>query len=521
AAVAAVWVQVGIGLWLLVAPRGRWSQVAGIVSVGWGLVVWVFGEAFGEIFAPGLTFLFGAPGAVLFYCLAGGLVALPERVWSRRRTGRLVLVVMGCFFLGMAVLQAWPGRGFWQGELHGHASGALVSMVDSMAQTSQPPVLAGWLRAFGSFDAAHGFAVNLLVVVILAAIGLGLCSGRVRLLQVAVLTTCVFCILDWVLVEDLGFFGGLGTDPNSMIPIALVVVGAYLACTHPGVATAPEATAHEATAVAATAVTATPAVAPAGMAATATPATATPALSPPVSPADSPGGVRGLFARAKRNPAYTLRALAAAAALAVTLLGAAPMAVASTDPHADAIITEATNGTPQATDVPASGFDLTDQSGRAVSLASLRGKTVALTFLDPVCSTECPIIGAEFRQADLRLGPAASHVEFVAIVANPLYRSRFFTDAFDDENDLAHLANWLYLTGSVAALNRVWEAYGVQITVSPAGAMVDHSDIAYVIDAHGRERYVLSAGPGAGTSVTESSFAGLLDQEINSARSES
>ncbi len=41
--------------------------MAGLVSVGWGLIVWAFGEAFGGIFAPGLSFLFGAPGAVIFY----------------------------------------------------------------------------------------------------------------------------------------------------------------------------------------------------------------------------------------------------------------------------------------------------------------------------------------------------------------------------------------------------------------------------------------------------------------------
>ena len=33
----------------------------------WGLVVWVFGESFGGIFAPGLTWLFGAPGAAALY----------------------------------------------------------------------------------------------------------------------------------------------------------------------------------------------------------------------------------------------------------------------------------------------------------------------------------------------------------------------------------------------------------------------------------------------------------------------
>ena len=72
AGASAVWIQVGIGIWLLVAARGPLSRLAGLASVGWGLVVWVFGEAFGGIFAPGLTWLFGAPGAVLIYAVAGG-----------------------------------------------------------------------------------------------------------------------------------------------------------------------------------------------------------------------------------------------------------------------------------------------------------------------------------------------------------------------------------------------------------------------------------------------------------------
>ncbi len=120
---AAVWIQIGIGLWLLAAPRGDWSRLGGVASVGWGLIVWIFGEAFGGIFAPGLTWLFGAPGAVLFYCLAGVLIALPERYWATPRLGRVILRVMGLFFVGMAVLQAWPGRGFWQGQAR-HAATA-------------------------------------------------------------------------------------------------------------------------------------------------------------------------------------------------------------------------------------------------------------------------------------------------------------------------------------------------------------------------------------------------------------
>src|SRR5215469_917668 len=172
AGAAAVWIKVGIGIWLLAAVRGNWSRLAGLASVAWGLVVWVFGESFGGIFAPGLTWLFGAPGAVLFYCVAGILIALPERRWRTPQLGRAVLAVLGVFFIGMAVLQAWPGRGFWQGTLHG-GKGTLAAMVSSMASTPQPRVLAAWVGSFASFTAVQGFAVNLFVVIALAALGTG------------------------------------------------------------------------------------------------------------------------------------------------------------------------------------------------------------------------------------------------------------------------------------------------------------------------------------------------------------
>ena len=178
AAAASVWIQIGLGLWLLVAPRGLWSRFGGLASVGWGLVVWVFGESFGGIFAPGLTWLFGAPGAVLIYCLAGMLVALPDRRWATPRTGRFILATSGIYFIGMAVLQAWPGRGFWQGRLPAtNHVGTLAGMVNQMAQTPQPGFLASWVSSFGRFDTAHGWAVNLVVVILLGGIGVALCTG--------------------------------------------------------------------------------------------------------------------------------------------------------------------------------------------------------------------------------------------------------------------------------------------------------------------------------------------------------
>jgi cytochrome oxidase Cu insertion factor (SCO1/SenC/PrrC family) len=498
AASAAVWIQIGVGIWLLTAAQGPWSRLGGLASAGWGLVVWAFGEAFGGIFAPGLTWLFGAPGAAVLYCVAGALVALPERAWLGQRLGRLVVAAMGLFLTGMAVLQAWPGRGFWQGTVSRKPSGLAV-MVKQMSQTSQPHFLSSLVSGFATFTAGHAFAVNLTAVIVLAAVGVALLSGQPRLLRPAVVVLAVACLADWVLIEDFGFFGGLGTDPNSMIPMALVAISGFLALTTPAAATA------EAPAVA---------TAEAPAVATAEPAVAEPAVAEPaVVAAAAEPPVRGWRERLRPGRlahvlgAASPRTIAAIGALGVAALGAVPMVAASASTSADPIIAEALDGSSAPLDFSAPAFHLTDQQGQPVSLASLRGKVVLLTFLDPVCTSDCPLIAQEFRQADQMLGASARQVELVAIVANPLYYQRDYTLAFDRQEHLAGLPNWRYLTGTLPQLRQVWQQYAIAAQILPGGGMVAHSDVAYVIDSAGRTRRELNFDPGPGTASSQASFA--------------
>jgi cytochrome oxidase Cu insertion factor (SCO1/SenC/PrrC family) len=471
AGAAAVWIQAGIGIWMLTAVRGPWSRLAGLVSVAWGLVVWVFGESFGGIFAPGLTWLFGAPGAALIYCAAGALIALPERAWRTRRLGRLILAGTGLFLAAMAVLQAWPGRGFWQGSSRGRA-GTLTGMVQSMAATPQPRFLSAWVSGFGSLDAAHGFAVNLVVVAALAVIGAVFLSGQPRLIRPALIAFTVLCLADWVLIEDLGFLGGLGTDPNSMLPMALLAIAGYLALTR------------------------------------------APAAEPePASVAASPASWRDrlqVTAAARSLAGASIGSVASAGAVGVIILGAAPMAAAQASPVADTILARAIDGSSNQVNYRAPAFSLTSQHGQAVTLASLRGKVVLLTFLDPVCTSDCPLEAQEFRQAGQLLGAAWRHVELVAVVANPVDYQLGYTRAFDRQEGLAGVPNWLYLTGTLPRLRQVWRNYGIAAQVEPAGSMIGHSEVAYVIDQAGHVRQEMDFNPGPGTASTRSSFAAEL-----------
>ena len=58
------------------------------------------------------------------------------------------------------------------------------------------------------------------------------------------------------------------------------------------------------------------------------------------------------------------------------------------------------------------------------------------------------------KETGALLGPADKDVELVAVVANPTYRSTAFTQAFDREEGLNTVPNWLYLTGSLSQLSR-------------------------------------------------------------------
>ncbi len=493
AGAAAVWIQIGIGIWMVAAPRGAMTRLAGLAGAGWALVVWVFGESFGGIFAPGLTWLTGAPGAAAVYVAAGLLVALPESAWQSPRLGRLILGGLGLFLAGMAVLQAWPGRGSWQGISNGQPGG-LAAMAQSMSLTPQPGFLSGWLFAFGAFDEAHGFAVNMMAVIALGAIGAAFLSGRPRLIRLALPGFGVLCLAVWVLVQDLGFLGGLGTDPNSMIPFMLLAGAGYLALTRVPAAVTPVRRAAAVTPAAPV----TP-VTSAGPAAPAAPVTSA-----------APGRSRFRPVALHRYAATAgSRSVTALGGAALMVLGAAPLAVAQASPNADPILAESIAGPAVPLDYPAPGFALTDQHGRTVTLASLRGKVVLLSFFDPVCTAGCPPIGPEFRKAAALLGGSAHQVELVGIVLSPVYRPVRTLRAFDRREGLAQVPGWLYLTGTLSRLHQVWHGYGITAQ-DLTGAAALHTEEAFVIDAAGRVRQKFSTSPGPGTAAIRSSFAVLF-----------
>ena len=132
----------------------------------------------------------------------------------------------------------------------------------------------------------------------------------------------------------------------------------------------------------------------------------------------------------------------------------------------------------------ARGAELTglrDEDGRPVSLASLRGQPVVVTFLYTRCEDSCPVIADQVRGA---LDELDEDVPAVAVSVDPQGDTPARAKRFLVEHQL--LGRMSYLTGDAGALRRQWRAYGIQPQAVKEGE--DHSVYVVLLDGQGRQR---------------------------------
>ena len=149
----------------------------------------------------------------------------------------------------------------------------------------------------------------------------------------------------------------------------------------------------------------------------------------------------------------------------------------------------------------------------SLSLSSLRSKVVVLVFLDPVCTSECPIQAQELKLAAGRLGHP-SDVAFVAVNANPHYSSPASSRAFIESEGLGGWRELLFLTGSPAELRKVWSDYGVTVSRIGPGGMELHSEPIFIIAPGGRltSTWLLGSGESPGSVEGQSTVTEVVAQ---------
>jgi cytochrome oxidase Cu insertion factor (SCO1/SenC/PrrC family) len=443
-----VCIELGLGLLLLLGGRGLLARSALWASVLWSAPVWVGGQFFGGMLGAGASWLTGAPGAVWVYNLAAALLLVRWDWWGSGRAMKLTRRAVGVWLLAAAMLQALPWEGNWSGP-------GLSAPFDSGTHTGQPAVFLAPITAMAQLAQSHPVAVNAAVLVILVSIGAGLLLSSASVFVAGGIT---LCLATWWLAQDFGVLGGLATDPNTALPLAVVLAAGWPRWPSP----------------------------------------------------DAAGGrfTRGLAPLAHSLPVRTgLTTVGFGAVFAVpvlllgTLLG---------PPDASAVVADSSGGVMAVPHRLAPEFTLTDQSGTTISMSRLRGTLTLVTFLDPVCSDDCPIIANQIAAADRALGPLARRVQIVAVDTNPVFHRVEDVQAFTRSHGLGDLHNWHFLAGEPGKLGDVLAAYSIVVQV-PAVGMIAHGEGIYFVSPDGTKAAYL--GDGANPELSQG-YSTLIEQEI-------
>jgi cytochrome oxidase Cu insertion factor (SCO1/SenC/PrrC family) len=449
-AVATVFIQIGLGVTILAGGDSGIGKFGLWASIAWGLFVWVGGEALGGMLISGTTELMGAPGAVLVYVAAAALLLAPLRIWESGRAYRGIRIGVGAVLLLGALLQAIPREGFWTGR-------GLSAMFLAMGHIPQPGFLSAPVLAVAHLAQAQPILLNSLFILVMAGLGAGLISGRApKRWTVAVLA---WLAITWWIGQDFGALGSkTATDPNLSPLLAVMLVCAW-------VGTRSE---------------------------------------PAVNRVEVVSGQGTGFRRT-----VAIGGLLALGVAAVPVLLGLPVATAQS------ATIEALNtggGLDPVSNQTLPDLTLLNQAGRLVDLRQWSNKAVVLTFLDPVCYYQCPIMAEQIEAADHRLGALAKDVEFVAVVANPIYRSESEVRAFDSTTLLNRLPNWQYLTGTLPQLERVWSDFSLPIEI-PRLQMVDHPTVLYFVKPGGQE-VSLAQDTALSQASLITSYASLIDEQL-------
>jgi len=124
-------------------------------------------------------------------------------------------------------------------------------------------------------------------------------------------------------------------------------------------------------------------------------------------------------------------------------------------------------------------FSLTDQDGNRISMRSLRGRPVIVTFLYTTCEDTCPTQVQQVKGAFAELG---EDVPAVAVAVDPPRDTPRRARAFLSEQRMT--GRMTFALGTRAQLEPVWDGFAVQ----PQSEDLEHTGRFVLVDARGRQR---------------------------------
>lgn len=131
-------------------------------------------------------------------------------------------------------------------------------------------------------------------------------------------------------------------------------------------------------------------------------------------------------------------------------------------------------------------IELTDQYGKKVDLAKLKGRSVLVTFLYTHCTDLCPIVAGKLHTAYAHLKKAERPL-VLAVSVDPSHDSPASAAAFNKRHRTVGEIDWLL--GSQAELEKTWNAWGVKPEHNAnAPEEIEHNAEIFAIDPQGQIR---------------------------------
>ena len=124
-------------------------------------------------------------------------------------------------------------------------------------------------------------------------------------------------------------------------------------------------------------------------------------------------------------------------------------------------------------------FTLTDQDGKTVTAASLKGKPTVYAFIYSTCQDTCPAQVQTIRQA---LDDTHADVNVVGVTVDPRTDTPKLARTFLLKQTMT--GRMRFLLGTRAQLEPVWKAFGIR----PQSNALEHSAHVVIADTEGMQR---------------------------------
>jgi protein SCO1 len=161
---------------------------------------------------------------------------------------------------------------------------------------------------------------------------------------------------------------------------------------------------------------------------------------------------------------------------------------------------------PEGLTMPEFNVELDDAS--LLRSAELRGRAVAVTFLDTQCTEACPIAATQIGEAMRLLGDERDRIVALAFSVDPEHDTVRSIRAFLSRSRAEGLIR--YVDASVENLRPVWSAFQIQPSVETGNSNL-HSVPVRVYDSDGRWRSTLHPG----VDLTAANLAHDLEAALN------